>query len=141
MDVEQSFKTLQSENYALRDYVIHLQSRLLDAGGEFPQPPPNVNLSQPAQSTPGPATSAPEPAPNNDSVGQPMEIVSQPLEAVAQAVAGLAAQEQMQERQHFPSPPPHFKPDASNEERSTGEEYDRQPAHESEQPPAQSPVV
>lgn len=145
LDVEQSYKSLQSENYALREYVIHLQSRLLDAAGEFPQPPPNVNLSQPPPSAPTPVTSAPEPVLSDDSVGQPMEVVTQPLEAVAQAVAGLAAQEQMQERDRFPSPPSHMKPEAHDEDRKMTEDFEgqvpQQSAHTSEEPPSESPAV
>lgn len=116
-DLELSYKSMQSENYALREYVIHLQSRLLDIQGEFPPPPPNVNLSQPSTAAP-PPPSAPEPhhqqhphqhqqappppQPSNSSNSG----VGTPLEAVAQAVAGLAAQEQMVERaQTYPSPP------------------------------------
>jgi hypothetical protein len=107
---------MQSENYALREYVIHLQSRLLDTQGEFPPPPPNVNLSQPSTAAPPPPTAPeqhhqqhphqhqqpPPPQPTNSSNSG----VGTPLEAVAQAVAGLAAQEQMVERaQTYPSPP------------------------------------
>ncbi|PNY29265.1 transcription factor kapC [Tolypocladium capitatum] len=88
-DMEQTFKAMQSENYALREYVIHLQSRLLDVQGEFPQPPPNINLSPPPPPPP-PPSSGPEQTPSNPGAGTP-------LEAVAQAVAGLAAQEQMAE--------------------------------------------
>jgi hypothetical protein len=110
MDMEQSFKTLQSDNHALRDYIVHLQSRLFDVTGEYPPPPPNVDIAQPAQqpsapapapapapaSAPAPIASAPpEPAPSNSAAGTP-------LEAVAQAVAGLAAQEQI-ERQQYPT--------------------------------------
>lgn len=117
---------MQSENYALREYVIHLQSRLLDTQGEFPPPPPNVNLSQPSSAAPPPPPSAPEqhhhqhphqhqppppPQPSNSSNSG----VGTPLEAVAQAVAGLAAQEQMVERsQTYPSPP--FKTDQQGEQ-------------------------
>lgn len=114
--MEQSFKSMQSENYALREYVIHLQSRLLDVQGEFPPPPPNVNLSQPPPTTPGPPTNVPEPAPSNP---------AGPLEAVAQAVAGLAAQEQMVvDRQQYPSP--QFKPDDVSEDTRTADEINRQ---------------
>lgn len=87
--MEQAFKTLQSENYALREYVISLQSRLLDSEGEFPSPPDNVNLTH---------------SPNAAGQGQPNETSTvnigrgTPLEAVAQAVAGLAAHEQLNER-------------------------------------------
>jgi hypothetical protein len=88
MEMKQSFETLQSENYTLREYVNDLESRLRDALGEFPQPPPNVNLSQP----PLPLTSGPEDVPSS-AVGYPLE-------------AGPAAQEQMSERQQnaFQSP-------------------------------------
>ncbi|POR38823.1 Putative transcription factor kapC [Tolypocladium paradoxum] len=112
-DMEQSFKAMQSENYALREYVIHLQSRLLDVQGEFPQPPPNINLSQPTAAPPQPPpTSGPEQTPGNPGAGTP-------LEAVAQAVAGLAAQEQMAENQQ---------PYASRgeEDTRTAEEINRQ---------------
>ncbi|KAM0277927.1 hypothetical protein ACHAQH_005471 [Verticillium albo-atrum] len=133
MEMESQYKQLQSESYALREYVIHLQSRMLDTQGEYPQPPPNVNLNQPppphlaqgppahqlqspdglpapqvphtipeqqpepVQQQPIPATNAPAPPTTNDSA------VGTPLEAVAQAVAGLAAQEQMAERQNYQS--------------------------------------
>uniref|UniRef100_L2FT24 Putative transcription factor kapC n=1 Tax=Colletotrichum fructicola (strain Nara gc5) TaxID=1213859 RepID=L2FT24_COLFN len=99
MEMEQSYKAMQSENYALREYVIHLQSRLLDAQGEIPQPPPNVAPSNPAAGT--------------------------PLEAVAQAVAGLAAQEQLAGRQQFEKA---FSPEqqGKDETRREGEEIDSQ---------------
>lgn len=42
-----SYKTIQAENYQLRDYIINLQSRLLETHTEFPQPPPNIDLSAP----------------------------------------------------------------------------------------------
>jgi len=45
--LEDNYKAIQSENYSLREYIIHLQSRLIESQGEYPQPPPNVNLSHP----------------------------------------------------------------------------------------------
>ncbi|CAM1511349.1 Fc.00g088620.m01.CDS01 [Cosmosporella sp. VM-42] len=118
MEMEQSFKSMQSENYVLREYVVQLQSRLLDTQGEFPQPPPNVNLSQQSPAAPGPSTNAPEPPPSNSALGTP-------LEAVAQAVAGLAAHEQqMAERQQYPNPS--FKPEQSSEDTRSAEEINRQ---------------
>ncbi len=112
--MEQTFKAMQTENYALREYVIHLQSRLLDIQGEFPQPPPNINLSQPAAAQPPPPASGPEQPPgdpnNNPAAGTP-------LEAVAQAVAGL--QEQMDEdRQAYAN--------RAEEDTRTAEEINRQ---------------
>lgn len=38
---------LLGENYQLREYVINLQSRLLEAQGEVPELPPNIDLTQP----------------------------------------------------------------------------------------------
>lgn len=125
-DLEHSYKAMQSENYALREYVIHLQSRLLDTQGEFPPPPPNVNLSGPSAAAPPPPPvpeqhqqhqhqhQPPLPPPQQPS-NSSNSGVGTPLEAVAQAVAGLAAQEQMVERsQTYPSPP--FKPDPQGEQ-------------------------
>ncbi|KAJ3501458.1 hypothetical protein NM208_g16932 [Fusarium decemcellulare] len=131
MEMEQSFKGMQAENYALRDYVIALQTRLLEVHGDFPSPPPNVNLSQPAPPNSGPAASASEPAPSNPAVGTP-------LEAVAQAVAGLAAQEQMAERQQYSST--QFKPEPNTEDTRTADEINRQ-LQQPEEPPAQPPAV
>ncbi|KAF5667869.1 transcription factor kapC [Fusarium heterosporum] len=134
MEMEHSFKSVQSENYALREYIVHLQSRLFDVSGEYPPPPPNVNLSQPAQQAPAPATTAPppppEPAPSNPAAGTP-------LEAVAQAVAGLAAQEQI-ERQQYPTA--HFKTEVNAEDTRTADEINKQLQH-SEGSPAQQPAV
>ena len=45
--LEDNFKAIQAENYSLREYIIHLQSRLIESQGEYPQPPPNVNLNHP----------------------------------------------------------------------------------------------
>jgi hypothetical protein len=45
--LEDNYKAIQAENYSLREYIIHLQSRLIESQGEYPQPPPNVNLNHP----------------------------------------------------------------------------------------------
>lgn len=45
--MEDNFKAIQSENYSLREYIIHLQSRLIESQGDLPPPPPNVNLAHP----------------------------------------------------------------------------------------------
>lgn len=91
---------IQSENYALREYIVHLQSRLMDAQIEPPQPPPNINLAI-GPGAPGPAThglpdpppeqeGAPpaEPTPNTGSVAG-----AATLDAVAQAVQSLSRSE------------------------------------------------
>ncbi|KAF3056031.1 putative transcription factor kapC [Daldinia childiae] len=88
-EMEHSFKAIQNDNYALREYVIQLQSRLLDLQVELPQPPPNVNIGPPATASTSArgahATTAPEPGPNNTNAGT--------LADVAAAVAGLRARE------------------------------------------------
>ena len=43
--MEHNYKLIQNDNYALREYVIQLQSRLLDLRQDLPPAPPNVNLS------------------------------------------------------------------------------------------------
>lgn len=45
--LEDNYKAIQAENYSLREYIIHLQSRLIESQGEYPQPPPNINLTHP----------------------------------------------------------------------------------------------
>ncbi|CAH0048873.1 unnamed protein product, partial [Clonostachys solani] len=113
-DMEKSYKAAQSENYALREYVLTLQSRLIDAVGEFPQPPPNINLAHHSVA-PEPQMGTHEPGPSHMNAGTP-------LEAVAQAVAGLAAQEQMGDRSY---PSSHMKPEPSTHDNRTAEEINR----------------
>ncbi|KAL8862335.1 MAG: hypothetical protein Q9178_001344 [Gyalolechia marmorata] len=50
--LSESFKTLQAENYQLRDYIISLQSRLIESHGEFPQPPSNIDIHPHRSSAP-----------------------------------------------------------------------------------------
>jgi hypothetical protein len=45
--LNENYKTVQAENYLLRDYIINLQSRLLESQGDFPQPPGNIALQNP----------------------------------------------------------------------------------------------
>jgi len=90
--MENNYKAMQTENYTLREYVINLQSRLLDAQGEFPQPPPNLILHAPP-----PPAGAPEP-------GQPSASTpgANSLEVAAQAVAGLSRSEHLSARDPYP---------------------------------------
>ncbi|KAK6073041.1 bZIP transcription factor [Seiridium cupressi] len=82
-EMEHSYKAIQNDNYALREYVIQLQSRLLDVQGEVPQPPPNLQLPPPPRPAPPAPSSAIEPATNGPSAGS--------LADVAAAVNGLRA--------------------------------------------------
>ncbi|RMZ82401.1 hypothetical protein DV737_g2046, partial [Chaetothyriales sp. CBS 132003] len=47
--LSENFKAVQSENYQLRDYIINLQSRLLETQGEVPPPPSNVDGLSPSK--------------------------------------------------------------------------------------------
>lgn len=47
--LSENFKAVQSENYQLRDYIINLQSRLLESQHEVPLPPSNVDGLEPGK--------------------------------------------------------------------------------------------
>ncbi|KAL9104632.1 MAG: hypothetical protein Q9163_000436 [Psora crenata] len=61
-----SYKAIQAENYTLREYVISLQGRLLEAQGEYPPPPAHIDLQAHRNNTAG--NNAPVQA--NSPVGQ-----------------------------------------------------------------------
>ena len=42
--MEQNFRALQNENYQLREYILNLQSRLLENSSDIPPAPSHVNL-------------------------------------------------------------------------------------------------
>ena len=50
--LSENYKAVQAENYQLRDYIINLQSRLIESQGDFPPAPSNINLQQPAGGPP-----------------------------------------------------------------------------------------
>ncbi|KAL8720407.1 MAG: hypothetical protein Q9225_002727 [Loekoesia sp. 1 TL-2023] len=50
--LSESYKALQAENYQLRDYIITLQSRLIESQGELPQPPSNIEINSQRPSAP-----------------------------------------------------------------------------------------
>jgi hypothetical protein len=62
------YKTLQTENYQLRDYIINLQSRLLETQGEIPPAPAGVDLNRPHG----------EPSSLNQPQPQPPQLQQQP---------------------------------------------------------------
>lgn len=115
--MEKSYKNTQAENYALREYVITLQARLMDTNCEIPQPPPNINLN-PSQAVPEPQMIAHDTGTNNVNSGTQ-------LEAVAQAVAGLAAQEQLSDR-HQSYANQHLKHDSNAQDTRSADEINRQ---------------
>lgn len=124
-EMENNFKAMQTENYALRQYVISLQSRLLDAHGEYPQPPPGLSLTPHLpHGTPAPGTANnTEPLPP----AQPAPGAGTSLEVVAQAVAGLARSDVQGGAAGIPSHPNRaMKPERNAEDSRTDEEIGRQ---------------
>ena len=111
-----NYKGLQAENYTLRDYIVRLQSRLLDTQGDYPQPPAGVNLAHPTQAqqqlrhpeVPQQTANALAPGAN-------------PLEVAAQAVAGLTRGEHLAARDPYGAPL-----HAADDDVRTAEEITRQ---------------
>lgn len=85
-NLHESYKAVQAENYQLRDYIISLQSRLIESQGECPQPPSNIDLPRPG-AVPQQQMQAPT-APMGTSA------VSQLQASAAQAVADLGNSQQ-----------------------------------------------
>ncbi|KAK4251470.1 hypothetical protein C7999DRAFT_37518 [Corynascus novoguineensis] len=112
-EMENTFKAVQAENYALRDYVLRLQSRLLDTQGEYPQPPPGLNLAPPNAQAQAPHGSPEIPQPAATAVPG-----SNQVEVAVQAVAGLTRSEHLGDRDPYP-------PVRSDDDR-TAEEITRQ---------------
>ena len=85
-NLHENYKAVQAENYQLRDYIINLQSRLIESQGEFPQPPPNIDI--PRTSGPSHQQMQAPTAPMGSST------VNQLQASAAQAVADLGSKEQ-----------------------------------------------
>ncbi|OJJ50717.1 hypothetical protein ASPZODRAFT_126645 [Penicilliopsis zonata CBS 506.65] len=83
--INESNKALQAENYQLREYIINLQSRLLDSQGEVPELPSNIDLSQPRQDA-QPATTA-----QGGAAAQTAASAGSPGQAAAGAAASASA--------------------------------------------------
>lgn len=90
--MEENYKVLQAENYQLREYIIGLQSRLIDTQGDVPELPPNIDLSQPR-----PDPSAGAQLPVGTSPGQPDQMNT--LNRIA--VAGLGMRKHQHEEAAF----------------------------------------
>ncbi|KAK4547721.1 hypothetical protein LTR36_000679 [Oleoguttula mirabilis] len=62
-NMEQNYRSLQNENYQLREYILNLQSRLLETQSDIPPAPSHVNLN--SSSAPPAASSSGAPGPAN----------------------------------------------------------------------------
>lgn len=86
--LNENYKAVQAENYQLRDYIINLQSRLIESQGDFPQPPSNIDLPNPRSSDPMHQQQQQIPAPTATMASS---SVSHLQASAAQAVADLGA--------------------------------------------------
>ncbi|EJT74547.1 hypothetical protein GGTG_08387 [Gaeumannomyces tritici R3-111a-1] len=133
-EMDNSLKTLQSENYHLREYVMQLQTRLLNTQGEYPQPPPGLSLGHPHGGAPAMQSPGPLPAPQMTAPPACQEPVAPvpgagtPLEQVAQAVANLGRAEHNTADSSATSPfvDKAFKPIPMDEDARTADEITRQ---------------
>ena len=96
---------IQAENYQLRDYIISLQSRLLDTQGEFPQPPSNIEIPQPGSSSShehsAANTAVVSSAPSAPTASMGSSAISQMQAAAAQAVADLGKAKHQREESSY----------------------------------------
>ncbi|KAF1987047.1 hypothetical protein K402DRAFT_393201 [Aulographum hederae CBS 113979] len=90
----QNYKAVQAENYQLRDYIINLQSRLLESQVDFQPPPSNIDLTRPRS----------EAGPSAMSVNQMQEAQLQAAAAQATAASELGGgrQRSHEEAQYLP---------------------------------------
>lgn len=84
------YKNLQTENYQLRDYIINLQSRLLETQGEIPPAPANIDLSRPHGEPPSQQQGEQQ---QSSSVGLSEREIGELRMAAAQAAAAARQQE------------------------------------------------
>ncbi|QGA21493.1 hypothetical protein EYB26_009204 [Talaromyces marneffei] len=88
--LSESYKALQAENYQLREYIISLQSRLIDSQNEVPALPDNIDLTQPRPEPPLADSHQPESSPPSTSLPPPQQQ-QQPPQSQRQPQHTLAA--------------------------------------------------
>ena len=93
--LSENYKALQSENYQLRDYIISLQSRLLESQGEYPQPPSNIDIPHPRTSGPPPQQIPAPTAPMGSSAASQLQA------SAAQAVADMSGGRQQKDESPY----------------------------------------
>ena len=102
-NLHENYKAIQAENFQLRDYIINLQSRLIESQGEYPQPPPNIDLPRSS-------------GPNHHQAHAPTaqmgsSAVNQLQASAAQAVADLGSKQQQQDSNYQKRPRPGDSPE------------------------------
>ncbi|KAI1977467.1 hypothetical protein LOZ53_001804 [Ophidiomyces ophidiicola] len=94
--MSENYKALQAENYQLREYIIGLQSRLIDTQSDVPELPANIDLTQ---THPDPSVTAAQAAAVavGQAAGQPEQLNA--LNRIA--VAGLGVRKHQHEEAAF----------------------------------------
>lgn len=88
--MEQNFRALQNENYQLREYILNLQSRLLENQSDFPPAPSHVNIQSSAQQGSGGTDSAVEQQLRREMQHQPPPEAPMRHDAMSQLQAAAA---------------------------------------------------
>jgi len=134
--LNENYKAVQAENYQLRDYIINLQSRLLESQGEFPPPPSNVDGLHPGKGGPmshsGKSVlpvSAPVPPPSSSSSDIAAINV---LRAAADDLAGA----ERRDLKSIPTGSSYLPPDSSRAKRPRVDSHEMNAAQEALQGPA-----
>ncbi|KAK0643567.1 hypothetical protein B0T16DRAFT_392069 [Cercophora newfieldiana] len=120
-DLEASYKEMQQQYDLARDYALLLQSHLLEARGDYPPPPQNLNLGQP-HGMPSGLPSA------YGTDGTSATAGSNAIDVAAQAVAGLNRSDQLAGRDYK------YEHRVDDDAR-TAEELTRQLAESASEPP------
>ncbi|KAK8189603.1 hypothetical protein BKA81DRAFT_410285 [Phyllosticta paracitricarpa] len=99
-EMAEQYRTIQSENNTLRDYVINLQARLLESQGSYPDPPSSIDLSRPHTELPASVVQAAQNPPVDPRTkAAPVAPMSSMAQSDRQIAAGMtAAEREMTER-------------------------------------------
>jgi len=93
--MEEDFKALQHENYQLREYILSLQTRILETSGDIPAPPAHVNLQNPTQ--------AGDRSPAHPQL-EPIQLPGTDAEPSAQPLQEGPVEQQQHQRRQSPLP-------------------------------------
>lgn len=123
--LSENYNAVKAENYQLRDYIISLQSRLLESGRDVPPIPSNIDLSRrPAyevgagqdQQAPPQAVAASQQTQTQAQAQQAQHFQQLQEQAQAQAAQHAAQQQaQQQQNQQQQAPPTNPSEDSSGQ--------------------------
>jgi len=88
--MEHNYKTLQNENYQLREYILNLQSRLLETQSEYPPAPSHINLGSSGAAASAPHATNP-PSAIDQRLRRELPSASDPNQAQHDALGQLRA--------------------------------------------------